>query len=137
MKFEKSCGIIVFNKIGNFFEYLLVKSELNNHWGFPKGHIEIGESEIETAKRELYEETNLEVDLISDFRVSINYIMYKNIKKEVVFFLGKTTNRDVNIQLNEIKDFKWVDFSNANSLLSYKENKRVLLKANNYLKKYK
>ena len=51
---EKSCGCIIINKN----KVLLIK-QTKGHWGFPKGHVEKDETEIETAIREVKEETNI------------------------------------------------------------------------------
>ena len=61
---EKSCGAVVFRKSASKLEFIAVKSKANGHWGFPKGHVETGESEAETAIREVFEETGLRITLI-------------------------------------------------------------------------
>lgn len=53
----KKCGIILMNTDTN--QYLLVFGNKSQKWGFPKGHMENGENEQETALRELYEETGI------------------------------------------------------------------------------
>ena len=54
---EVSAGFIVFYIENNKVYYLLLKH--SSYWGFPKGKIELNESEIESAKRELFEETSI------------------------------------------------------------------------------
>ena len=49
---EKSCGAIIFND-----GKVLVVKQTSGFYGFPKGHVEIGETEKETAIRETKEET--------------------------------------------------------------------------------
>ena len=61
MKFEKSCGCIVLNN-----EQVLLVKHNKGHWDFPKGHVEEGETEKQTALREVKEETNIDVQIISD-----------------------------------------------------------------------
>ena len=56
MDYKKSCGYVVYKLENNKILYLVLQS-LNGEWGFPKGHVEKDESEIETANRELFEET--------------------------------------------------------------------------------
>lgn len=53
MSIEKSCGIIVYHSLEKEPKFLLLQSRINNHWSFPKGHMEIGETEKETAIREV------------------------------------------------------------------------------------
>ena len=59
MKQEKSCGCIVLDKR----TVLLIKHN-SGHWDFPKGHVEGEESEVETAIREVKEETGLDAKAI-------------------------------------------------------------------------
>ena len=63
MKFEKCCGCIILNEN----KVLLVKHN-DGHWGFPKGHVEKDETELQTAIREVKEETNLDVEIQEDKR---------------------------------------------------------------------
>ena len=61
MKHEKSCGALVYRKHGDRTELLLIKHRFGGHWSFPKGHVELGENEFQTALREVKEETGLDV----------------------------------------------------------------------------
>ena len=69
IRHEKSCGAVVFTMVGDTLKYLLVHS-VNGFWGFPKGHVEAGESEYDTAKREIREETGVNVTFIDGFRAT-------------------------------------------------------------------
>jgi bis(5'-nucleosidyl)-tetraphosphatase len=133
MKFEKSCGAVVYKYIGDTKEYLIVRSKAFGHWGFPKGHIEVGESEEETAKREVLEETGLYITLCEGFRTSIEYSPMKGISKEVVIFIGKSLDRDVNIQQEEIQDYKWLNYSKTIELLTFDNDKKVLFKVKEFI----
>ena len=62
MRYEKSCGALVFRRASQGLEVLLLKHRAG-HWDFPKGHVEAGESEQETALREVLEESGLTVKL--------------------------------------------------------------------------
>ena len=68
LKKETSCGCIITknNKV------LLVYEKRGNFWGFPKGHMEAGETEIDTAKREVKEEVGMEVDIDTSKRYELN-----------------------------------------------------------------
>ena len=57
---EKSCGAVVY-KIENDDIRILIEKMKLGHYSIPKGHVENNETEIETALREIKEETNLDV----------------------------------------------------------------------------
>ena len=69
MLHEKSCGAIVYRKYHGNTEILLIKHINSGHWSFPKGHVEGDETEEETAKREIMEETGIDVNLDTTFRI--------------------------------------------------------------------
>jgi len=126
MNLEKSCGVVIYRKTGENLEFLSISNRNDGHWGFPKGHVENGESEEQTAIREVYEETGLRVNLLNGFRESVEYLIKEKTIKEVVFFLARTHQQDVHIQLSEIKDFKWANFQITKQLLNYISSKEVL-----------
>ena len=115
MRQEKSCGTIVIND-----NKVLVIRQKQGFWGFPKGHIEEGESEIQTAIRETKEETNLDVVIEDETRFCLNYIIEdKQINKYVVYFIAKAINNDVKLQIEEIDDIAWVDIEKVEDILTF------------------
>ena len=66
--YEKSCGAVIFYKSRQNTKILLVKNSNGRYWSFPKGHIEDGENEHQTAIREIKEETGLDVVIEKGFR---------------------------------------------------------------------
>jgi len=133
MRFEKSCGVVVFYKNENKPLFLLVQSQLYQHWGFAKGHVEENESEIETALREVYEETGLKPTIIEGFKKTINYQTLANTYKEVVYFLGEVSDLKVSVQKEEINGYKWLSYDEAINLLTYENDKNVLNSANDFI----
>ena len=129
MTYEKSCGAIVYRKHHGNLEILLIKHINSGHWSFPKGHVEEGESEMETAVREIKEETGS--DIISDptFRETVSYYPKKDTQKIVVYFIAKAKNYELNPQEAEIADIKWVDVGCANSILTYDNGTTIVSKA--------
>ena len=63
MRHEKSCGGLIYREHDGETQLLLLKHRCGGHWSFPKGHMEAGETEMETALREIREETGLRVFL--------------------------------------------------------------------------
>ena len=119
---EKSCGCIITkdNKV------LLIK-QTKGHWGFPKGHVEKNETEIETAIREVKEETNLDVEIDANKRYTMEYETDKGTLKQVVLFVAKCTGGEIKAQECEVKEIKWLDFDEAVKTITY-ENTRELFK---------
>lgn len=85
---EKSCGAVVFRNSAGGPAFLLIRHVNGGHWAFPKGHMEPGESEEETAIREIREETGLSVRLDTGFRRAVRYAPKPGVDKDVVYFLG-------------------------------------------------
>ena len=103
---RKSCGVIPFRRVGSGREYLILL-QTNNCWSFPKGHMEPGETETETALRELYEETGLTAALIPGARAVSEYPLSPLARKQVVLFLGEVQGTVIP-QEKEILDHRWV-----------------------------
>lgn len=122
MKKEKSCGAIVLKKENDEFKVLLLKHQ-KGHISFPKGHVENGETEKETAIREIKEETNLDVKFIEGFRKVISYSPKENVLKDVVYFLAYPLNNDLVIEEKEIKEAYWVSLKEAFDLNTHNNDK--------------
>ncbi|MBP3242828.1 MAG: NUDIX domain-containing protein [Ruminococcus sp.] len=129
MLHEKSCGAIVYRKYHGNTEILLIKHINSGHWSFPKGHVESGETEVETARREIKEETNIDVIIDPTFRETVTYSPKKDTMKVVVYFLAKAKNVDFTPQEDEIAEIRWVDISYAFNILSYDNDKTIVARA--------
>jgi len=137
MPIEKSAGAIIFRKENNNFFYLLLHYPSSakapkEYWDFPKGHIEKGEDEIKTVKREVEEETGLkDIKIIEGFREWIKYFFKfegKTVLKCVTFYLAETKTKDVKIS-GEHVGYKWLPYEDAIEQLTFKNAKEVLKKA--------
>lgn len=135
MQYEKSCGVIIYRDSNDTIEFLVVRSKKNGHWGFPKGHVEEGETEHETAKREVLEETGLEISVNNEFRESICYSPAKHVSKEVVFFISKYSHGNVLVQKEEILDYKWLSYNIALEVLDFESYREVLAKVKAFISK--
>ena len=123
LKKEKSCGCIIIKDE----KVLLVYEKDRNFWGFPKGHVEEGENEIETALREVKEEVGLDVEIDIKKRYTLNYIIRNEIDKTTVLYIAFPKNENIKIQETEIGDVKWCDFNEALNTLTF-DNWKYLLK---------
>ena len=136
MEYEKSCGAVVYRELSGNIEYLLVlnkKKDATGHWGFAKGHVETGETEVKTATREILEETGLNVTLDTGFRAVSNYVPKPGVKKDVVYFAAKISDEEIKLQESEISDYKWCDFETAINKLTYDDDKSILRALKKYL----
>ena len=126
---EKSCGAIVFRKHHGNTEILLIKHVNSGHWSFPKGHVEADETEVETALREIKEETGIDVIIDPTFRETVSYSPKKDTQKVVVYFIAKAKNFEYIPQEEEISDIKWVEIGHALSILTYENDRSIVNKA--------
>ena len=133
MRKEKSCGVIPFYLDGKNIKVVLIKQN-NGVIGFPKGHVEGNEDEIDTALRECKEEVNILPSIIDGFREEISYyISTLDVYKTVVFFVGVIKDLTFVKQESEISDVILVDVTSALDLISYNDTKELFRKAYNYL----
>ncbi len=135
MKKEKSCGVIPFCSFGNENRVILIKQN-NGVVGFPKGHVEINETEEETALRECKEETSLTTTLLKDFRDEISYYIPEyDAYKTVVFFVGVVKDISFKRQESEISDIVVLNIHDALDAISFEDTKSLLKKAYKYFAK--
>jgi 8-oxo-dGTP pyrophosphatase MutT (NUDIX family) len=128
MRYIKSCGFVAYKQIGNENYYLIIKGK-NGDVGFPKGHVERGETEHQTALREVKEETSLSVVLEDGFREESTYRIGRNAEKLVVYFLAFSETLHVKIQYQEISAYVWVDVKEAGETISFDNDRRILQNA--------
>ena len=140
---EFSCGAVVYKISGGNPLFLLVCSKRSGRWGFPKGHIEDGETETDTAKREIFEEAGIKnVQFIEGFRQEDVYMIDGTVpqtkgriaEKHSVYFLCKTFEEPVVSDKEEIAELRWADVQEAETLLSFDNQKDIIKKAVNIIK---
>lgn len=141
MPFEESAGAVIFRKEGDEIYYLLLHYPRGSrkpkpYWDFPKGHIEKGEKEIATVKREVAEETGLkDIQLANNFKERIKYFFRredKNILKFVTFYLAETKEKDIKISSEHV-GFKWLPYKETMEKLTFKNAKNILKKAHDFI----
>lgn len=125
---EESFGIIPLKRIDEGWSVFLIQHRGARHWGFPKGKGEVGETPLESAARELTEETGLQVDKILQDEPFIEEYIYtrhgKKIHKKVLYFPAVVSGH-IYLQENEIQDGKWVILSEAEKYLTFAESKKT------------
>ena len=137
MNYEYSCGAVVFTRIGGEPHYLLVRQtgQREGCHGFPKGHMEPGETEEQTALREIYEEVGLRVRLLEGFRSVTEYPLplLPDTRKRVTFFLAEYENQDVTIQESELASYALAPIAEALALTQFADSRQILTDAHAFL----
>lgn len=140
MPLEFSAGAVIFRREKNKILYLILKYEAG-HWDFVKGHIGDkikGEKAKETVIRESEEEAGLtDLRFVEDFKHEIHYFLRKEGKtyfKTVTFFLAETKQKKIKLSSEHV-GYKWLGFEDALEQITYDNAKKVLKRANDFLKK--
>lgn len=122
-----SSGAVVINKEG---KVLLVDE--GGIWSLPKGHVEDGEGLMDTAKREITEESGL-----NNLEYVMNLGNYKRNAldnpeeiKNIFMFLFKTPENDLKPVDSDIKEARWVTREEAATLLTHPKDKEFFEKVN-------
>lgn len=148
MTHEYSAGAIIWRKSEDEIQYLLIQSQpykqFKSAWAFPKGHLENEETNLDAAKREVFEEVGLKPKFNIDFSKSYTYQVTSKISKTVTLFLAQRIDKQaIKIQTSEIRQAKWFNYQDAHDLLTkqnYEEFNftdlvQILNQANNSLTK--
>ena len=136
MEKEKSCGAVIYTMKDNQIIFLLSKMGLG-HISLTKGHVEEGETEKETAEREILEETSLKPEIDTSFRKIITYSPKEGVMKDVVFFVAKLKEykKPKDLHDDEVVGFIWADYPKAIKKLTFDSDKEVLEAAYIYILK--
>ena len=139
---DVSAGVIVFHEGAEGRRYLLLLSRLTKRplWEFPKGGVDAGETLLQTALRELEEESGLrpeDIRLIDGFQASERYRFTTGrsdrrhlIHKEVTYFLAEAFREDVRLSEAETIEYGWYDLATATKRIRYAARRRILAAAN-------
>lgn len=137
-KLDYSYGIIPIRERKGVREFLLIKHN-KGHWAFPKGHKEKGETILEAARRELFEETGLRVSRFFSRKKFVEKYTFKEkrrlVFKIVTYFLGVSHSGRVKISKEEISDYLWLSYEKALKKITFKQNKETLKEINIFLRR--
>ena len=140
-KTDASFGIIPVRWREDQWEVFLIHqlSEIgnNSYWVFPKGHPENNESPLETAQRELKEETNLIAKKIltePTFTLEYSFVFDDmQVQKTVEFFIGLITNFHTKLDPKEVKEAGWYKLEDVASRLDYEDTKKLFSEVKEFL----
>ena len=135
-RYERSCGAIVFTRQADRTLYLILR-ETEGIWGFPKGHMEPGETEAETALREIKEETGLTLTLLPGFRETETYPLLREGRpdtlKQVTYFLAQYADQQPRRQESEVAEIRLLPYADALQTLQYEASRQLLSQARRHL----
>ena len=131
MQYEYCSGAVLYTEVNIIINYVLVV-EIDGHCGLPKGHIELGETEIQAALREIKEETGIASNILDGFLIKIECKMKNGNIKQTTYFCAKYENQTIKYNEHELLGVKLLPFDEALLSLSYQNVKDVLIKANQY-----
>lgn len=136
MQILESAGVIIYRETDESLEYLIINHENGDHWDFPKGKIEPGESKKEAAMRELKEETNLSATLLDGFETTFSYFFTdhdgQKCKKTVTFFAGQAGDEPVRLSYEHV-DYAWLPCEEALEQLTYTNAQQALQEAHTFI----
>ena len=130
---QVSAGAIIYTLKENNILYLLIK-DFHGNYGFPKGHLENNETEVQAAIREIKEEVGLVVDIDTKFREELNYIMPDGKEKKSIYFLSEYENQIPVRQPEEVEEILLLPYEEALDIITFDNMKEVLIKADKYIK---
>lgn len=133
-------GFVIFRRTYEGAKFLLLYRR-GSYWNFPKGHFEVGETSLETALREVEEETGLrksELRIIPGFRTYEKFYFQRGEEKihdTVILYLAETHKAEVRISPREHSGFGWFVYDDAVKTVGkkYLGIKRILKQAHDFL----
>lgn len=132
----ESFGIVPFLNEKGTWKVLLILHQKGNHWGFPKGKANPGETPLEAASRELNEETGLIVTrILRDHPLTEQYQFRrkKQLIVKTVQYFSALVQGDLKLQEEEIREAKWVTIPEALQQLTFREARHILQEFLRYL----
>ncbi|KAK3588630.1 hypothetical protein CHS0354_021498 [Potamilus streckersoni] len=135
-----AAGFLIFRRVSSEVQYLLLQTSYGeHHWTPPKGHVDPGEDEMQTAYRETKEEAGLDVEqlnLIKNFKKELKYDVQGKPKK-VIYWLSELKDPNTPVTLSdEHQSYKWLKLEDAVQFAKYPEMRKVLKDADNYIQKF-
>lgn len=121
----------IFNEKGQILltkRYNPSNSEVHDKWQLPGGSVDQGEHPLESAIREVLEETGLKVKVTSDRPYIFSHIFQNNV--HIVLLVYKTHYvsgvLDISEDLEETSDARWFDPKDIAHLESLPETNKII-----------
>src|SRR5437879_1098121 len=124
----KAAGAILYKLEKTTPKFLILRSAKHHEWGPPKGHADEGESEIETAVREIFEETGMrKAKFVAGFREALVYEVEKKGRrrtKESVYFLCEMLSDDITLS-DEHSEAFMATLDEIEMMVAHEDLKRI------------
>ena len=131
---ERSCGAVVFARKEGRPLFVIVR-EMAGAYSFPKGHMEGNETEEETARREIFEETGLQPSFLPGFREQDEYDLAERpgFRKRVTYFLAEFEGGTLTPRPGEIRELLLLPYEQALTYFEHESSRRILSAAYAFL----
>ena len=126
--YEKSCGGVLYTMTHGGIRFVLIRN-IVGEYGFPKGHIERGETEEQTALREICEETGIRAKIKDGFRDEIEIVIKGGVVKTYVHFLAEYAGQEIRVGEYEIAHAELVSYEQALERLQFPESLALIERA--------
>ena len=116
----RAAGAVVFRRTAGGIRLLVLRAFKN--WDFPKGSVEAGEDQLDTARREVEEETglgNLDFPFGDEHKETLPYAANKIAR----YYLAETAEHAIELPVSpelgrpEHHEYRWVTYDEAEELL--------------------
>ncbi len=125
---EKSVAAVVVDKKMRYLLLHPIKGEVK--WVLPGGHQKEGETDFQTLAREVEEETGIKkFELVEGFSETNSYINSKGNERVIVVYLIRVESDRVELISKEHDEYKWVEYSDAMTMLNHDKWRAILNKA--------
>ena len=126
----ESSGGVVYRQTNSGLELVLCGRDIPRMWCLPKGTPEKGENRLQTALREVSEETGLQVRVqmyIGDIHYQFLGILDNTkVQKTVHYYLMNAIGGDLSKHDHEFDEVGWFSVDDAINLLSYENEVKIV-----------
>lgn len=119
---ERGAGGVVFNPEGD----VLILRHASGHWVFPKGHVEVGETEREAAVREVLEEAGVLAECSDDRRWYTSYVNPRGSRRLITWFVCESADSAVRLEERLFREGGFFPLERAAAMLSHTADRELL-----------